>query len=48
MEAGLIDDADAAFMRAYEREVLEMLSVDDFAFDAFATEKDKVVWHAAG
>ncbi len=48
VEAGLVNEEDAAFMRAYEQEVLEMLSVDDFAFDAFATEKDKVVWHAAG
>lgn len=47
LEAGLISEEDAAFMRRYEAEVLEMLSVDDFPFDAFATEKDKVVWHDA-
>ncbi|GAB2783832.1 acyl-CoA dehydrogenase FadE [Halomonas shantousis] len=45
LEAGLISAEDAEFMRRYEKEVLEMLSVDDFAFDAFATRKDKVVWH---
>ncbi|MBZ9556540.1 MULTISPECIES: acyl-CoA dehydrogenase [unclassified Modicisalibacter] len=47
LEAGLIGEEDAAFMRAYEAEVLEMLTVDSFPFDAFATEKDKVVWHDA-
>lgn len=47
LEAGLISEEDVAFMRRYEAEVLEMLSVDDFPFDAFATEKDKVVWHDA-
>lgn len=44
-EAGLIEEDDAIFMRRFEREVLDMLSVDDFAFDAFATDKDRVVWH---
>ncbi len=47
LESGLLSEEDAAFMRAYEAEVLEMLTVDDFPFDAFATEKNKVVWHAA-
>ena len=46
-EAGLIEEDDAIFMRRFEREVLDMLSVDDFAFDAFATDKDRVVWHDA-
>ncbi|MHB0777223.1 acyl-CoA dehydrogenase [Halomonas sp. WWR20] len=45
LAAGLISEDEAAFMRRYEKEVLEMLSVDDFPFDAFATHKDKVVWH---
>ncbi|MCK0768273.1 acyl-CoA dehydrogenase [Chromohalobacter canadensis] len=44
-ESGLIDDAEADFMRRFEGEVLEMLSVDDFAFDAFALDKESVVWH---
>ncbi|MGC3872412.1 acyl-CoA dehydrogenase [Halomonas sp. GXIMD04776] len=47
LEAELINQEDADFMRRYEKEVLEMLTVDDFAFDAFATHKDKVVWHDA-
>ncbi|GHA89761.1 acyl-CoA dehydrogenase [Modicisalibacter luteus] len=47
LDAGLIDEADARFMRRYEQEVLDMLTVDDFAFDAFASHKDKVVWHDA-
>ncbi|MED5501370.1 MAG: acyl-CoA dehydrogenase domain-containing protein, partial [Pseudomonadota bacterium] len=34
-ETGLLNDEDAAFMRAHEAEVLDMLTVDDFAFDAF-------------
>lgn len=36
LEIGLLSEEDAAFMRSYEAEVLEMLTVDDFAFDAFA------------
>ncbi|SFH77940.1 acyl-CoA dehydrogenase [Modicisalibacter xianhensis] len=47
LDAGLVSEDDARFMRHYEREVLDMLTVDDFAFDAFATHKDKVVWHDA-
>ncbi|WP_110687793.1 acyl-CoA dehydrogenase [Salinicola aestuarinus] len=35
-ESGLLSEEDAAFMRAHEAEVLEMLTVDDFDFDAFA------------
>jgi acyl-CoA dehydrogenase len=38
---GLLSEADADFMREREAEVLEMLSVDDFDFDAFASEKAK-------
>src|SRR5690606_31252049 len=33
VERQLISAEDAGFMRAYEAEVLEMLTVDDFAFD---------------
>ncbi len=47
LESGLINQEDADFMRRYEKEVLEMLTVDDFAFDAFASHKDKVIWHDA-
>lgn len=47
LDAGLIDDDDAAFMRRYEKEVLEMLTVDDFAFDAFATHPEKMPRHEA-
>ncbi|GHB26965.1 acyl-CoA dehydrogenase [Salinicola rhizosphaerae] len=39
LEAGVIDEDDAAFMRAHEAEVLDMLTVDDFAFDAFAAAR---------
>ncbi len=44
-KAGLISADDAEFMKAYEAEVLEMLTVDDFAFDEPARDADKVVWH---
>ncbi|WP_251976556.1 acyl-CoA dehydrogenase [Salinicola avicenniae] len=40
-EAELISEEDATFMRAHEAEVLEMLTVDDFAFDAFVTRQAK-------
>lgn len=46
-EAGLIDTQEAEFMATFEAEVLDMLTVDDFAFDAFAQQQDKVVWHNA-
>ncbi|QJQ94882.1 MULTISPECIES: acyl-CoA dehydrogenase [Halomonadaceae] len=45
LEAGVLSEEEASFMNAYEVEVLAMLSVDDFAFDAFAQKRDKVVWH---
>ncbi|TFH87995.1 acyl-CoA dehydrogenase [Billgrantia azerbaijanica] len=44
-EAGLITEADATFMREREAEVLELLSVDDFAYDAFVTDKEKILRH---
>ena len=47
LAAGLISEDDAHFMRQHEAEVLEMLSVDDFAFDAFASAKENVTWHNA-
>ncbi|MBD3897558.1 acyl-CoA dehydrogenase [Halomonas sp. ML-15] len=46
-EAELISEEDARFMAEYEAEVLDMLTVDDFAFDAFAQQQEKVVWHNA-
>jgi len=45
LEAGLISEDDAKFMREYESEVLEMLTVDDFPFDGLAHNKRKVVKH---
>ncbi|PMR78774.1 acyl-CoA dehydrogenase [Billgrantia endophytica] len=47
LEAGLITEADAVFMRRFEAEVLEMLSVDDFDYDDFATDKSKILRHNA-
>ncbi|MBY6111586.1 acyl-CoA dehydrogenase [Halomonas sp. DP1Y21-3] len=45
LEEGLISEEDADFMRKREAEVLDMLSVDDFAFDAFVTDKEKMNHH---
>ncbi len=45
LEAGLISEEDAAFMREYEADVLEMLSVDDFPFESLAHDKRKIVKH---
>ncbi|TVP53844.1 MAG: acyl-CoA dehydrogenase [Halomonadaceae bacterium] len=45
LKAKLISEDDAKFMREYEAEVLEMLSVDDFAFDELAHDKRKVIKH---
>ncbi len=39
LEAGLLSEEDAAFMRTHEAEVLEMLTVDDFDFDAFTNQQ---------
>ncbi|WLD57482.1 acyl-CoA dehydrogenase [Salinispirillum sp. LH 10-3-1] len=44
-EAGLISADEAAFMKTFEAEVLDMLTVDDFAFDEPARHKDKIVVH---
>ncbi|OBX37376.1 acyl-coenzyme A dehydrogenase [Halomonas elongata] len=43
--AGLISEEDATFMRQREAEVLDMLTVDDFEYDAFVTDKSKVLRH---
>jgi acyl-CoA dehydrogenase len=47
LEKGLISEDDATFMREWEAEVLELLSVDDFEYDAFAIDKAKVLRHHA-
>ncbi len=44
-KAQLISKEDHRFMVAYEADVLDMLTVDDFAFDALAGNKSKIVWH---
>ncbi|PFG10949.1 acyl-CoA dehydrogenase [Marinobacter sp. LV10MA510-1] len=45
LDAGVFSDEDAIFMRDYEAKVLEMLTVDDFAFDEFARNKKSVIDH---
>ncbi len=45
LEKGLISTEDAQFMRTFEAEVLEMLTVDDFAYDAFANDKSTLIDH---
>ncbi|WP_394170027.1 acyl-CoA dehydrogenase [Saccharospirillum alexandrii] len=45
LKAELISEADYTFMVAYEADVLDMLTVDDFAFDELARNKSKIVWH---
>ena len=47
LEKGLINEDDATFMRTFEAEVLEMLTVDDFAYDAFANNKATLIDHNA-
>ncbi|KAA0014186.1 acyl-CoA dehydrogenase [Billgrantia pellis] len=47
LEKGLVSEEDAEFMRRFEAEVLELLSVDDFEYDAFAMDKSKVLRHDA-
>ncbi|MDI5984199.1 acyl-CoA dehydrogenase [Halomonas sp. M4R5S39] len=47
LEAGIIGADDADFMRRYEAEVLELLSVDDFDYDAFASDKANILRHNA-
>lgn len=46
-KAGIFSDEDIEFMRDYEAKVLEMLTVDDFPFDAFAQQKETVIQHNA-
>jgi len=47
LEKGLVSAEDAQFMRTFEAEVLEMLTVDDFAYDAFANDKSTLIDHNA-
>ncbi|APE29890.1 acyl-CoA dehydrogenase [Halomonas aestuarii] len=42
---GLIGEEDAAFMREREAAVLELLTVDDFEYDAFVADKASVLRH---
>jgi acyl-CoA dehydrogenase len=44
-KAELISEEDHSFLVAYEADVLDMLTVDDFAFDQLARNKSKIVWH---
>ena len=43
--AQLISEEDHRFMVDYEANVLDMLTVDDFAFNELARNKSKIVWH---
>lgn len=45
LKANIFTEEEAAFMSKYEASVLEMLTVDDFAFDAFAQDKSTVINH---
>ncbi|MCP1313034.1 MULTISPECIES: acyl-CoA dehydrogenase [unclassified Halomonas] len=45
LATGIVSEEDAAFMRTFEKEVLEMLTVDDFAYDTFATDKSTLIDH---
>ncbi|MFG1496791.1 acyl-CoA dehydrogenase [Saccharospirillum sp. HFRX-1] len=45
LKAKLISQDDRDFMVTYEAEVLDLLTVDDFAFDELARDQSKVVWH---
>lgn len=46
-EKGLISEEETIFMREFEKNVLEMLTVDDFAYDAFAKNKGTLINHNA-
>ncbi|WP_447895983.1 acyl-CoA dehydrogenase [Vreelandella sp. GE22] len=47
LESGIVSEEDAEFMHIFEKEVLEMLTVDDFAYDEFATNKSTLINHNA-
>ncbi|EAR10607.1 acyl-CoA dehydrogenase [Reinekea blandensis] len=44
-DADVISDEEFEFMTKYEAKVLNMLMVDDFAFDEFAKNKDTLIEH---
>jgi acyl-CoA dehydrogenase len=48
LKADIFSKEEADFMRQYEEVVLEMLSVDDFPFEAFAANKDSLISHNVG
>ena len=45
LKAKIFSEGEAEFMMKYEANVLEMLTVDDFAFDAFAMDKSTIIKH---
>ncbi|MGR6870719.1 acyl-CoA dehydrogenase [Pseudomonas sp. HK3] len=45
LKAKIYSEGEAEFMAKYEANVLEMLTVDDFAFNAFAQNKASVINH---
>jgi acyl-CoA dehydrogenase len=45
LKADVFSKEEADFMRQYEQVVLEMLTVDDFPFDAFARNRDTLIDH---
>ena len=47
LSAGIFTKEEADFMRQYESAVLDMLTVDDFPFEAFAHNKDTLIKHNA-
>jgi len=48
LKADIFSKEEADFMRQYEEVVLEMLTVDDFPFEAFAANKDSLISHNVG
>ena len=47
LKADILSKDEADFMRSYEASVLDMISVDDFDFNAFAQKKESVINHNA-
>ncbi|RRJ83826.1 acyl-CoA dehydrogenase [Aestuariirhabdus litorea] len=45
LDKGILSQEEYDFMQGYEAEVLEMLTVDDFALNELARNKSKVIWH---
>ncbi|MDR9426421.1 MAG: DUF1974 domain-containing protein, partial [Marinobacter sp.] len=44
-KAEILSEEEITFMREYEKNVLDMLTVDDFPFDALAMDKSTLVDH---